>query len=303
MNDDNYYNTNLYKRLDPLLAHLNVFKPDYHLSHKEQKFDSNNIEEYVQLKSTVPFFKGGPTNYKLFSRHLQQATPFTKGEKLMNMRFIIRNYKHNIKEMKANKQNLFSIPKPVELRMFKCSQVKSIKNVPKSASMPNLNNSNSNRKVLRESTRNVGRSTAWSSINNKKEKTIVVFKQHGALTERRKLSANDLFIADYDMLKYKKSFMFDIYKKKYEFYVNEEDAGGEGGGGCCNGMDVQMRKTMKYFNKKKKEMFEEEPQTQLIRKNMQELRFKTIKRKAIEDEHNRNEMVSRYGKKSPLTVD
>jgi hypothetical protein len=36
---------------------------------------------------------------------------------------------------------------------------------------------------------------------------------------------------------------------------------------------------------------------------MQELRFKIIKRKAIEDEHNRNEMVSRYGKKSPLTVD
>lgn len=295
MNDDNYYNTNLYKRLDPLLAHLNVFKPDYHLSHKEQKFDSNNIEEYVQLKSTVPFFKGGPTNYKLFSRHLQQATPFTKGEKLMNMRFIIRNYKHNIKEMKANKQNLFSIPKPVELRMFKCPQVKNVKNVPKSASMPNLNN-------RKDSTRNVGRSTAWSSTN-KKEKTLVVFKQHGALTERKKLSANDLFIADYDMLKYKKSFMFDIYKKKYGFYVNEEDAGG-GGGGCSGcGLDVQMRKTMKYFNKKKKEMFEEEPQTQLIRKNMQELRFKTIKRKAIEDEHNRNEIISRYGKKSPLTVD
>ena len=298
MNDDNYYNSDLYKRLDPLLAHLNVFKPDYHLSHQEQKFDSNHIEEYVQLKSTVPFFKGGPTNYKLFSHHLQQAkaTPFTKGEKIMNMRFIIRNYKHNIKEMKANKHNLFAIPKPVELRMFKYPQkykheTKMIRKVPKSASTPNLNDNN-NKRMLRDSG-NVCRST-------KKENTLVVFK-HEPLVERRKLSANDLIIADYDMLKYKKSFMFDIYKQQYGFYMNNDVNGFNRDVGCYS--NKQMRKTMSYFNKKKKQMFEEEPQTQLIRKNMQELRFKTIKRKAIEDENNRNEIISKYGKKSPLTVD
>ena len=80
MHDDNCYNIDLYKSLDPFLTSLNVFKLDYHLSHQEQNFDSNNTEEYVQLKSTVPFFKEGPTDYKLFSRNLHQATPITKGE-------------------------------------------------------------------------------------------------------------------------------------------------------------------------------------------------------------------------------
>ena len=84
------------------------------------------------------------------------------------------------------------------------------------------------------------------------------------------MSANDLIVADYDILKYKKSFTFNIYKQKYDFYMI-----GDGCKGVCYS-NKQMQKTKNYFNKKKKQMFEEKPQMRLNKMDIQELRFTTI---------------------------